>query len=323
MSTPPVGSMSAGSSRVTTSKQATSRKMAPQARAMLALMGHAGANRNVIVNTGASHGSFVAVKPDSKTSLYDSIIVNKAGKTSSYITSVGFEATGAKEFGDGLAFTLPSARLQQVSFIFDSWGCESGFWNDDTCSTTKGATFEEPITANIYDVDSSSGKPEPGQLIATKTQTFAIPYRPSANNTICQGPNLGKYLGPVDKECDNGLATKVTFNFKLPKLILPAQAIVTVAYNTSDSGYAPYGQNTACFTGPGGCGYDSLNVSADGNGGPIGTVLDPNGVYDLFSYTPNYCDGMGNGTGTLQLDTAPDSIDCWAGYHPEINVTGK
>ncbi|MEO6836198.1 MAG: hypothetical protein ABI231_09900 [Candidatus Tumulicola sp.] len=65
-----------------------------------------------------------------------------------------------------------------------------------------------------------------GALLGTQTHTFFIPYRPSKNDTICTGPNLGKYLNPIDQHCDNGLAAKIAYNMRLPKLVLPAQAIV-------------------------------------------------------------------------------------------------
>jgi hypothetical protein len=72
------------------------------------------------------------------------------------------------------------------------------------------------------------------------------------------------------------------------------------------------------LTGPGGCGYDALNVSADGTGGFVGSNVDPNGVFDNFGNAYFYCNGTGNGSGGLQLDTP-----CWTDYHPEIDVTAE
>jgi len=162
---------------------------------------------------------------------------------------------------------------------------------------------------------SPSGAPAPDQPLASETDEFFIPYRPSANNQKCFGSDLGKFYSTVDKKCTNGLSVRVNFNFKPASIVLPQQAIVTVAYNTSDAGYNPYGQGTQCFTGQGGCGYDSLNVSSWGNDGFVGSNIDPNGVFVNFG--PSfYCNQTGNGSGMLQLDTP-----CWTGYHPQIAVT--
>jgi hypothetical protein len=312
-STPSVGTPSSGSAM-----RSNTKAIAPQAKAMIALLGRAGSNHAVVAKKESAGGAFVPNKSKG-TSVYDSIIVNKRGKASSYISSLGFECCTTKEFGDGLIFTNANKRLKTVSVIMSSWGCQSGFWNNDTCTTSPGTGFEEPITANVYSVMAgTSGSPEPGQLLATQTKDFLISYRPSANNQVCTGPNLGAFLGPVDKECDNGLSVKISWTFTLPKVILPQQAIVTVAYNTSDAGYNPYGDATPCFTGPGGCGYDALNVSADGTGGFVGGNVDPNGVFDNFGNPYFYCNGIGNGSGGLQLDTP-----CWTDYHPEIDVTAQ
>lgn len=279
-------------------------------------LAHHGAN-HAVIEKGYATPVYVRPARSQGNAIYNSIVFKK-GKTSSYIASLGFECCSTKEFGDGLVFTRSGARLNTITVVLSSWGCESGFWYSDDCLTTAGAKFEEPITANVYAVASTgpSSSPEPGELLASKTKDFYIPYRPSANNQYCNGSNLGAFLGPVDKQCDNGLAVMITFSFKLPKVILPSEAIVTLAYNTSDAGYNPYGQGTQCFTGPGGCGYDALNVSAWGNGGSIGSNVDPNGVFVNFGDPYFYCNSTGNGSGALQLDTP-----CWTGYHPEIDVT--
>jgi len=281
---------------------------------MLALAGQSG-NRSVIGKGETALITRPAVL--SSSAIYDSIIVNKKGKTSSAIASEGFECCSTKEFGDGFVFTKSGARLNQVSVVLSSWGCQSGFWYSNNCMTTPGSNFKEPITANVYSVTTSpSGSPAPGQLLASQTDEFFIPYRPSANDQQCFGSDLGKFYSPVDKKCANGLAVRINFNFKRASLVLPQEAIVTVAYNTSDAGYNPYGQGTQCFTGPGGCGYDALNVSASGNGGFIGSNVDPDGVFVNFGDSSFYCNQTGNGSGMLQLDTP-----CWNGYHPEIKVT--
>jgi len=303
----------AGSGDATSASRA--KEIAPQAKAMLKLIGH-GANHAVIGKGDVS----LDVRPQfTPSAVYDSIKVNTHGKTSSHIASEGFECCSTKEFGDGLVFTTSGGRLNTVSVVMQSWGCQNGNWYSDNCLTTPGSNFEEPITANVYAVTTSpSGSPAPGTLLATQTDDFYIPYRPSANNQKCFGSayTTGAFVGPVDKKCDEGLSVRVTFNFKRANVVLPSQAIVTVAYNTSHAGYNPYGQDTTCYYTSGGCGYDALNVSAWGNGGFVGSNVDPNGVFVNFGDTAFYCNGTGNGSGSLQLDTP-----CWTGYHPEIEVT--
>jgi hypothetical protein len=277
----------------------------------------------VRASRGPAISSFVAspdrIVPDGSTVVYDSIgQTGTKGQPSSYISSLGYDCCSTAEFGDGLVFAnLPpnGAQLKTVTVIFDSWACQQGTWYGDNCVTAKNATFQWPVTINVYSVTGyGSGAPQVGSLLTTRTYETTFKYRPSANNKVCQGPNLGAFLGPVDKQCDNGLAQSVTFNMVSPKTILPAQAIVTVAYNTSSWGYSPVGTNTACFTSSAGCPYDSLNVSADGNGAlpGMGGNLDANGVFVNFQDPYFYCAGTGSGL----IDDSP----CWTGYHPELKV---
>jgi hypothetical protein len=260
--------------------------------------------------------AFVRAMHVTKNTVYDSIVTLKGNKVSSNISSEGFECCSTKEFGDGLVFTHAAKRLKRVGVVLNSWGCESGHWYSDDCQTTPGDTFPVPISLNVYAVSGPpSGPPAVGALIATQTNTYDVPYRPSKNDAACTGEDAGMFVGKIDKLCDNGLSDVIWFNFNATTIALPAQAIVTVAYNTSDAGYNPIGQNTTCFYSSGGCGYDSLNVSADGDGGFVGNNLDPNGVFVNFGDPNFYCSGSGSG---LILDTP-----CWTGYHPEIQVTAS
>ena len=136
---------------------------------------------------------FAPVRPDAQSALYNSIVVTKSGQLSSDIASEGFECCSVNEFGDGMNLTANNARVTQVSVVLDSWGCESGFWNSGDCSTTRGATFSEPITLKIYSVTTDgNGNPAPGDVLVQATQTFNVPYRPSADPR-CEGPNAGKF----------------------------------------------------------------------------------------------------------------------------------
>ncbi len=277
---------------------------------------HSQSKHTVFAVHPETNAAFVHAMHVTKNTVFDSIVTLKGNEVSSHISSEGFECCSVKELGDGLVFTHGANKLKRVAVVMNSWGCESGNWYSDNCQSTPGDTFPVPITLNVYAVTNPpSGPPTVGQLIATQTRTFNISYRPSKDDVNCTGQDLGKFVGKVDKLCDNGISNTIWFNFNPVKTALPAQAVVTVAYDTSDAGYNPIGQNTPCYTSSGGCGYDSLNVSADGNGGFVGTNVDLNGVFVNYGDPSFYCSGSGSG---LILDTP-----CWTGYHPEIQVNAS
>ena len=223
------------------------------------------------------------------------------------VVSLAFEGTQAKEFGDRVSFVAGSgSKLGSVTVVLSSWGCEAGAWYTGNCATTPGATFSHPITLNLY----QAGGTTPGALIVTQTQTFAIPYRPSADTVKCTGANAGKWYSTADVACYNGLATKVTFHFPNPGLAVPTSLVWGVAFNTSTSGYSVIGTGTACAATPAGCGYDSLNVGAESLA-LVGTDVDPNGAFYNSVAAGNYCDLGAGGTGIFRLDDG-----CWAGYRP-------
>ena len=93
-------------------------------------------------------------------------------------------------------------RLDTVTVLLSSWGCENGSWNLSNCITTPGATFDHPITLNLYNSTPGVGTGV-GSLVATKTQTFSIPYRPSENDFFCTLANDGKWWDGT--ACRNGV----------------------------------------------------------------------------------------------------------------------
>lgn len=162
--------------------------------------------------------------------------------------SFGAEAYAFNEFGNAVTFSASQNRsLSSAVVTMSSWGCQSGHWNTGNCLTTKGATFSTPITFSVYDADKT--------LIASATQTFAIPYRPSAS-TKCGD---GRWYDNALKSCFNGFATNITFSFS--GQTLPNNVFFGIAYNTTHYGDSPIGESASCFTSSGGCGYDSLNIA--------------------------------------------------------------
>lgn len=182
----------------------------------------------------------------------------------SNLPSQPYQAQATSEFGDEITFEPGTGRaLLDGAITLSSWACESGEWNLGTCETTPGATFEHPITLTLYTVaeDGSVGAP-----IASRTQTFAIPYRPSANVT-CSDPKQWK---DTNGNCFNGYNYVVVFD--LSGIVVPDSVIFGVAYNTNTYGKEPEGA-----TGP----YDSLNVSlnTDTSAPYIGTDVDTDEMF--------------------------------------------
>lgn len=252
-----------------------------------------------------------AAGPKAKTT-YNSVPTNLPGN----MPSQPFQAQQTSEFGDSVTLMPGGRHADSVDVIMSSWGCQTGTWNAGSCATAKGATFSHPITLNLYSVD-TNGEPVAGP-VATRTQTFAIPFRPSADPVNCTGADAGKWYSKSDKLCYNGFATKITFD--LAGQVLPDTLIWAVAYNTSGFGASPIGYATACAASTAGCGYDSLNVGVFSFVGQpsAGTDVDPTGAV-ISSVTPGvYCDGGTGGTGSLRLDSG-----CWTGYRPLATIRTK
>jgi len=210
---------------------------------------------------------------------------------------------------------MHTGKLQRVRYVLSSWGCQTGNWHSNNCVTTPGATFPVPFTINVYAV-SNSNTSRVGALLKTQTRTFNIPYRPSYDSARCAG--TGKFYSAVDARCVNGLANVIVFDFSAPRASLPGQSIFSLVYNTTHYGPHPVGELAPCYSPSStaaGCGYDSLNVSIDGPGGPIGSPVDPNGIFVSFTQAVDYCDPL-LGTG-FRLDTGPG---CWTGLHPQFEV---
>ncbi len=157
--------------------------------------------------------------------------------------SYGFEAVSLTSLGDRIALQAGSPRtLHSITIAMSSWACQTGAWNLGTCASAPNATFSHPITITVYNSS--------GTLLATRTQTFSIPYRPSADPT-CVGMDAGKWKA-ANGTCYNGFASPITFDLRALNVTLPDDVLAyDVSYNTRTHGPVPIG-----VTGP----YDSLNV---------------------------------------------------------------
>jgi hypothetical protein len=215
------------------------------------------------------------------------------------VPSVGFEATSTSEFGGQIGLSGSNRENPTVTVLMSSWACESGGWTSG-CTTTPGSTFTHPVTLNIYNVGPGNSV---GSLVATDTETFTMPYRPSSDG--CGGDPTA--YTAVDTSCNHGIAFPISFSFN--GTTLPDNVIIGVAYNTSHYGSDPIGT-----TGP----YDSLNVGTAG-APTVGTALPTaNDAYQNSTWNGAYCDNGVSGTGTFRLDAG-----CWTGYLPAFTVTAS
>lgn len=222
------------------------------------------------------------------------------------LASQPFEAQQTREVGDRLQFAAGGRKLTKVTQTMSSWACQSGSWYEGDCMTTPGSTFTHPITLNIYSVGPGNSV---GSLITSVTQSFAIPFRPSAS----LGCGDGRWYNAADATCYNGFATNIVFN--LPAVTVPNQVIYGIAYNTTHYGYSPIGEATACFGTPQGCGYDSLNVALEGVA-TVGVDPAPDDAYWNTLIAGWYCDGGAGGSGVFRLDQG-----CWTGYKSSVRFT--
>lgn len=206
--------------------------------------------------------------------------------------SYGPEAYSTTQIGGKATFAGSKRNLTSAIVTLSSWACVSGNWTGvvpgtqtpSPCATPTGAKYSLPITLNIYDGTS-------GDLVTSKTQTFDVAYRPSANAAKCpEAPT--KWYSTTDKKCFNGLAQDVTFTFDGTKT-LPATVRYGITYGTSHYGSTPFGDQAACNATAAGCFYDSLNVAIT-DGASVGTAegtfkLDENGgiADELDTWTPS------------------------------------
>jgi hypothetical protein len=173
------------------------------------------------------------------------------------VPSLGYQATQTSEFGDLIAFDGTGRQLDRVTVLLSDWALASTYGSSSP-------TWDYPLTLNLYNVDNSRPLPAPGLLIASVTQTFAIPWRPEADST-CPG---GTAWRASNGNCYNGLAFAVSFDFT--GVTVPDQIIYGLAYNTNTWGYDPTGQS-----GP----FESLNFGLSTSAPTVGTNPFPDTAY--------------------------------------------
>ncbi len=237
------------------------------------------------------------------------------------LPSVGFEASQVSEFGDAVAFPSGGPRIvRTVKVQLSSWACQDGNWFSSNCFSAPRSTFSVPITLNLYSPNSVN--PDlPGPLIQSFTQSFDVPYRPTANLTHCHGTDAGEWWSGSLGKCFNGKVATITFKVGGLGIQLPDSIIAGVAYNTTHYGYSPIGESAACFGTAAGCPYDSLNFGLS-PAVSIGSQVNPGTVFQNATQSSDYCDGTPT-PGIFNLDS-PTSA-CWGAgpYIPAIQISAS
>jgi hypothetical protein len=198
--------------------------------------------------------SNVTIHQDGET-VYDSTIAPQLPNS----PSLGYDATGVYELGTDITPVTSTSDLNTVVVDMSSWACESGAWTSGCTTSTPGSTYPATITLNIFASSGSNSAP-----LATDTQTFNIPFRPTSN---CPTDNTA-WLDTANNTCYHGLLTPITFNFSSQDFVLPHDFVYGIEYNTGDYGTAPLGDPTP---------VNSLNValSTESTDVSVGQDTDP------------------------------------------------
>lgn len=229
------------------------------------------------------------------------------------VASLGYEATSTSEFGDYVHLAGTDRKLGTVTVTMSNWALFADYASDVRYSGNN-ATWTHPITVNVYS-NLLNGDGTPSTLLATKTQSVTIPWRPAADPT-CAG---GTAWRASDLQCYNGIAFNAAFDLSSLNVTLPNDVIVSFAYNTADYGAAPIHT-----VGP----YNSLNVGVPNNQtASIGTDDNADNVFWNTSFAGFYADGGVAGVGIFRQDTnwAPNGTVAFkiSAFTPSVALTNK
>ncbi len=206
------------------------------------------------------------------------------------VASVGFQANQTAEFGDYIHLAGTDRALRSVTVTMSDWALYSDYASNERYSANQ-VNWTYPITLNVYSNHLSDANGTPDTLLATKTQTVTIPWRPAADPT-CSTPTAWR---ASDGNCYNGFAFNITFDLGSLNVTLPNDVIIGVAYNTETWGAAPVG-----VSGP----YDSLNVGApNGQTASVGSDDNADNVFWNTLTAANYTDHGAAGVGIFRQDT--------------------
>lgn len=192
----------------------------PAAALRRLLVAGAGALALMVLGTGAASATEVVYNN------FNTVPSTVNGKANTDTYSQDFEG-----FPFGGMVEFPRARdnvIKSLSFQVDSFACEHGVYSLENCYTTRNKKFKFELTASIYKV--GAGDEPEGAAIATASQVFKVPYRPTTN-VSCPATGEGKGYG---ENCDvGGFLATLTFKKFSPAAVLPDKAIIVISTNES------------------------------------------------------------------------------------------
>lgn len=201
----------------------------------------------------ANQGPGLGSAPSSAKTVYNTFDIQKSLQDVKFFLPFA-GAFNVDEVGDHIRFAEGSRDLGKVTVGMSSFAQYSD-WKD----SYPGNGYEHPITLNLYKVDKSGENPAVGDLIASKTKTATVPWRPKSN----QSPKCQEAGGGWGSLCWGGRNFAVTFDMSGVEGTdnLPDEIIYGIAYNTESSGNSPIGE-----PGP----YNELSVQTNTVEGEMG-----------------------------------------------------
>jgi hypothetical protein len=216
------------------------------------------------------------------------------------VPSLGFAANGAAEIGDVVRLDGAGHAIDAVTVTLSSRALRSDY------PGAPAAGFNHPLTLRLHAVDRSDGTPRAGDLLATVTTTFTIPWRPEPD-PLAPPPPFRPWRA-ADGQLYAGFAFTVTFDLSALALSLPTEVIYSLGCNTAFAGAAPLG-----VVGP----YDALHLGFREDTPTAGADPEPDALFWKTSRASAYTDGGFVGVNTFRRDTG------WAPYRPAVRLTSS
>ncbi len=216
-----------------------------------------------------------------------------------------FQAQQTNEFGDYIHLGGTDRHLGSITVTMDDWALAATPANATFCqanaSNCNASGFNWPITVNVYS-NHLGANGAPDILLATKTVTQHIPWRPAEDPTNCPTKDSDGYPykyqstpGAIGTNCYNGLAANITFDLSNTNVTLPNDVIVGFVYNTQS-----YGPNPTNVDGP----YNSLNIALPPTDPvTVGSDASTTAAFWNTSTANWYADGGAGGINTFREDS--------------------